>query len=180
MTTGAVVWICGLPASGKSTLAEGLVELLRDNEIPVLWLDGDDLRSVMTPAPTFGDAERELFYATVGHVAQRAAEGGVIAVISATAARRRYRDQVREKVPRFVEVYLRCEPEELRRRDPKGLYSQAAAGQATSLPGVGVPFEEPDRAEIVLPSDELDEEPLLRALIIELDAHLRIELGGCV
>ncbi len=179
MTAGAVVWICGLPASGKTTLAKNLVAFLRDREVPVMWLDGDDLRAVMTPEPTYSDEERERFYGTLGHLARRAAEGGVVAVVSATAAKRRHRDRVRADVPCFVEVWLRCDDGELRRRDPKGLYRAAAAGQVAALPGVGTPFEEPEAAEIVLHSDQLAAPDLLGALVVELEGALGPELGGC-
>lgn len=156
---GAVFWLCGVPASGKTTLAAGLVAALRAADVDVLWLDSDDLRAVMTPEGDYGPRDRAVFYATVAHLAIRAAEGGVTVVISATAASRAPRDRVRAAVARFVEVWLTCDPSALRGdRDVKGLYAAADAGEITRLPGVGVAFEPPIHAD-ALRFDTTDQAP---------------------
>lgn len=147
---GAVFWICGVPASGKTTLADGLVRLLRAADVDVLWLDSDDLRAVMTPDSDYSARDRAVFYDTVAHLAARAHAGGVTVVISATAARRAPRDAVRRAVSRFHEVWLTCDPGALRgARDIKGLYAAADAGTITRLPGVGVPFEPPEAGDAI-------------------------------
>lgn len=147
---GAVFWLCGVPASGKTTLAEGLVGALRAADVDVLWLDSDDLRAVMTPDGDYGPRDRAIFYATVAHLALRANRGGVTVVISATAPHKAPRDAVRAGAPRFHEVWLTCDRAALRgARDIKGLYAAADAGAITRLPGVGVPFEPPTAADAI-------------------------------
>lgn len=167
---GGVYWLCGVPASGKTTLARGLVAALRGGGLDVLWLDSDDLRAVMTPDGGYGAAERARFYATIAHLAIRAAEGGVTVVISATAPSRAPRDRVRAAVARFVEIWLDCDPAALRgARDIKGLYAAADAGQITRLPGVGVPAEPPSHPDALrLDTTHATPETTLAAVLARL------------
>jgi adenylylsulfate kinase len=146
--TGAVVWFTGLPASGKSTLAAALAERLRTAGREPLFLDGDDVRAAMVPAPGYDEAARDGFYETLGNLATLAARQGHVVLVAATAHRRIWRDRVRARVPRFVEVHVATPLDECRRRDPKGLY--ARAGDDSTLPGAGVAYEAPASAEVVV------------------------------
>lgn len=143
---GAVVWLTGLPASGKSTLARAIVSRLREDGAPTLLLDGDEVRAALVPTPGYDDAARDAFYRTLGRLAVLAASQDLIVVVAATAHRRAWRDQVRAAAPRFLEVHVATPLEECRRRDPKGLYADAAA----TLPGPGVAYEPPIRPERVV------------------------------
>jgi adenylylsulfate kinase len=167
---GVVVWITGRPATGKSTLARGVLAALEVRGRATLWIDSDDLRPFLTPNPDYSDAERDRFYAALGHLARRAAEGGVVAVVSATASKRSYRDEVRLVVPRFLEIWLTCDPEELRRRDVKGLYKAAEAGTIPNLPGVGAEYEPPKVAELVLDTSKVEPEKAVEAVLRIFDA----------
>jgi adenylylsulfate kinase len=166
---GSVVWIIGRPASGKSTLAQGLRDELRARGGAVLWLDSDDLRAVLTPKPTYSDAERDWFYGAIAQIAERAAAGGVHVLISATAPLRTYRERLRGRVARFAEIYVRCSEAELKRRDPKGLYRQADLGAVTNLPGYHAPFEEPSGAELVLDSETMPAAAMLEKTLRVLE-----------
>jgi len=167
---GRVLWIVGRPASGKTTLARGLVALLRERGVATLWLDSDELRRVLTPDATYDEAERDRFYAALAYLARLGAEGGVTVVVSATGHKRRYRDDLRRVVPRFAEIWLTCEREALHERDVKGLYERALAHEIDNLPGVGAPFEPPTAAELVLDTTRLRPEEALAALVRWLDA----------
>lgn len=168
MDHGTVIWITGLPSAGKTTLARGVHGALRRRGERVLWLDSDDLREVMTPAPTYSEAERDVFYATLAHVGRRAAQGGVFVVISATANRRRYRDAMREKVEGFFEVWVRCPDQLLRDRDPKGLYRQAAGAEIDNMPGAGAVYEPPTAPELIINTDQGAPEALITRVIAAL------------
>ncbi|MBK8014395.1 MAG: adenylyl-sulfate kinase [Deltaproteobacteria bacterium] len=148
-----VVWLTGLPSAGKTTVGSLIVRRLRARDVPVLWLDSDDMRTVMTPTPTFSERERDQFYYALGHVAVRAVEGGASVLVSATASKRVYRENVRVRVPRFVEVWLTCERKTLCARDAKGLYRKAKEGVISTLPGEGVPYEVPRAPELTLDTD---------------------------
>lgn len=162
---GLVLWLTGPPATGKTTLAKGLLERFHEEGIITLWLDSDDLRTAFTPHPTYSPEERDIFYGSIAHVAQRAAEGGVTVVISATASKRSYREQARQAVQRFVEVELEASPEALRQRDIKGLYQMADSGQISGLPGVGTSYESAVSPELFLNSQEHTPEVLLQKIL---------------
>jgi adenylylsulfate kinase len=160
--SGAVVWLTGPPASGKSTLATHLAARLRARSAAVLVLDGDEVRDALVPAHGFDDAGRDAFYQSLGNLACLAARQGLIAIVAATAHQRRWRDRTRLSAPRFLEVHVATPIDECRRRDPKGLY---AAGTA-ALPGMGVPYEPPLAPDVVAPRG--DDEAAIETLIARL------------
>ena len=176
---GLVVWITGLPATGKTTLAKRIVDDLVARDIATLWLDSDALREVMTPNATYTREERDTFYATVGHLAARASSGGVVVVISATGSRRIYRDSVRRAVRHFVEILLICDPANMRGRDDKALYQKAERGLIEALPGVGVPFEDPMAPELVLDTTHVGPIELARSVFAWLGAHAATDRVAC-
>jgi adenylylsulfate kinase len=147
--TGAVVWMTGLPSSGKSTLAALLRDRLVAEGRPAALLDGDAVREALVPRPGYSLAERDAFYATLARLAALLARQGLLVAVAATAHRRAHRAEARALAPRFVEVFLDVPAEECRRRDAKGLYAQAAAGGAPDLPGAGVGYEPPEVPEVV-------------------------------
>lgn len=165
----AVLWLTGIPAAGKSSVAAEVVAALRARGQAAVWLDSDDLRPVLTPEPTYAEAERDRFYGALGHLAALVAEGGAVAVVSATAPRRAHRDGARRRVERFLELWVRCPTELARQRDPKGLYAKADRGEITTLPGLGVPYEPPEAPELVLNADREGPEALARRVLTLLD-----------
>jgi adenylylsulfate kinase len=147
-----VVWLTGLPASGKSTLAERIVAQLREARVAAVVLDGDEVREVLEPSPGHDPAARDAFYRTLGGMASLLARRGLIAVVAATAHRRVWRDHARERSPRFIEVHVATPLDECRRRDPRGLYGRAA--WLPELPGVNVAYEAPERPEVIAPNGD--------------------------
>ena len=146
---GAVLWLTGLPASGKSTLAEILATSLVERGHRVQVLDADTLRTVLTPRPVYTAEERDWFYDVLVFLADLLARHGIIVVIAATGHRRSYRERARRRLARFAEIYVRCPLEVCRTRDPKGLYARSSRGTITTLPGTQEPYEAPDRPEAV-------------------------------
>jgi adenylylsulfate kinase len=160
---GAVVWATGLPSAGKSTFARALRERLRAAGRPALLLDGDAVRAALAPPPGYDEAGRDAFYATLGALALLAAGDGLVAVVAATAHRRAFRDRVRARAPRFVEVHVATPAGVCAARDPKGLWARARAGDAPALPGAGAEYEPPLAPEVVAADGE-DEAALGAAL----------------
>jgi adenylylsulfate kinase len=146
---GAVVFVTGLPSSGKSTLAGRLVARLREAGRPSVLLDGDEVRAALVPAPGYAPAERDAFYATLARLAALLARQGLVVAVAATANRRAHRAEARGLAPRFLEVLVDVPAEECARRDAKGLWAAARAGGATELPGAGAPYERPERPDVV-------------------------------
>jgi adenylylsulfate kinase len=145
--SGAVVWITGLPASGKSTLAGKLATRLREAKRAVLILDSDEVRAALVPSPGYDEAGRDGFYATLAGLAALVARQGLIAIVPATGHRRTWRERARALAPRFLEVHVATPLVECRRRDPKGLYARAA--ELPDLPGADIPYEPPLAPDVV-------------------------------
>jgi adenylylsulfate kinase len=152
-TPAGVLWVTGRPASGKSTLARALAAELATRGIRATVVDSDEVRAVITPEPTYSPEERALFYRALAYLAARLAEEGIVAVVAATAHQAEYRRAAREMAPHWFLVYARCPPAVAEARDPKGLYRRARAGTHSTLPGVGVPYEEPADADWVVATD---------------------------
>lgn len=142
---GVVVWFTGLPASGKTTLATRVRERLGPRRCVVL--DSDEVRDVLG-AGGYGQTERDDFYAVLGRIAIMLARQGHVVLVAATAPRRAYREDVRRATAKFVEVYVDTSREDSESRDRKGLYAQARAGNAPSLPGMGADYEAPMDPEV--------------------------------
>ncbi len=152
MSDGAVVWFTGLPASGKSTLAERLAARLRAERVAAVVLDGDEVRDVLVPRPGHDREGRDAFYRTLAGLACLLAHRDLVAIVAATAHRRGWRDQARAQAPRFIEVHVATPLEECQRRDPRGLYADAEA--RADLPGIGFPYEPPAHPDVVAPSGD--------------------------
>ncbi|MCA9873615.1 MAG: adenylyl-sulfate kinase [Anaerolineales bacterium] len=145
---GFVIWITGLPASGKSSLAKAIHDLLAEEKILSVILDANDLRALLTPEPEYSDAERRWFYHVLTELAVRFARQGVNVIIAATGNRRLYREQARCQSPVFAEVYLDCPLLVCQSRDPKGQYLTEAGADRT--PGIGVAYEASFAPEVVV------------------------------
>jgi len=139
--SGIVLWFTGLPASGKSTLATRVRDRLAARRSCVV-LDSDALREALG-ATTYGDADREGFYRSLGNLAALLARQGHVVLVAATAPLRVHREHAREAAPAFVEIWVRTPLAACEARDPKGLYARARGGDAPTLPGVGAPYEPP-------------------------------------
>ncbi len=168
---GATVWLTGLPASGKSSLAVRLERVLADAGRPAYLLDGDNLRHGLTAGLGFSAADRAENVRRVGEVAKLFADAGLVALVSLVSPFRAGRDAARathdaDGLP-FLEVHVDTPVEECARRDPKGLYARARAGKLPGMTGVDAPYEAPARPEVVVHGAE---EPLEAAAARVLQA----------
>jgi adenylylsulfate kinase len=161
--TGAIVWFTGLPSSGKSHLARRVQARLDLEHVNSCTLDGDRVRAVLRPPPGYSDAARDDFYLTLGGLAVELALQGLVVLVPATANRRLYRDQIRERSTRFIEVWMTAPLDECRIRDAKGLYARFADGQMHGLPGEDLVYEAPPFPEVSARGGD-DDEALLQIL----------------
>ena len=152
---GVTVWLTGLSGAGKSTIATALTGELRRRGRAVEVLDGDVIRENLSKGLGFSKEDRDTNIRRIGFVAELLARHGVIVIVAAISPYREVRDEVRVRVGDFVEVHVGCALEELVRRDVKGLYRKALAGEITNFTGISDPYEEPLSPEVVI--DTTDE-----------------------
>jgi bifunctional enzyme CysN/CysC len=156
-TGGATIWMTGLSGSGKSTIAVAIEHTLVSSGRAAFMLDGDNLRHGLNADLGFSEEDRNENVRRVGEVAKILAESGTVAIASLVSPYRGERDRVRKiheeaGVP-FYEVFVNTSLEECERRDPKGLYAKARAGEIKDLTGVGAPYEEPEKPDLETSAD---------------------------
>lgn len=151
---GFAVWLTGLPASGKSSVARELARMLDELRVPVVVLESDELRKILTPDAAYSPEERDRFYRTMAMLGELITRTGVNVIFDATASRLVYRDYARTLIPKFVETYVRCPLEVCMKRDPKGIYRRAQEGAAFTVPGLQSPYEPPRAPEVTLDCEE--------------------------
>ena len=157
---GATLWFTGLPSSGKSTIAAAVEQRLIDAGIPAYRLDGDNLRHGLNADLGFSAEDRAENVRRTGHVAQLLADAGVVALASLVSPYRADREHARrvheDAGIEFVEVFVDTPVEECERRDPKGLYARARAGELKGFTGVDDPYEEPEEPDVRLSREDVD------------------------
>ena len=151
----AVIWFTGLPASGKTSVADWVAARLSEAGHPVERLDGDQIRRIF-PETGFTHAERDAHLRRIGYLASRLEAHGVFVVASFVSPYRESRRFVRGLCRRFVEVHVSTPLAECERRDPKGLYARARRGEVALFTGVSDPYEPPEAPELRLDTSALD------------------------
>ncbi len=150
---GLVVWFTGLSGAGKSTLCRALAYRLREQGNFVMVLDGDDLRRNLHADLGFSRADREENVRRIAVLAETFADQDIIVLVAAIAPYRSMRDAARRRLSGFVEVYVNASLETCMRRDTKGLYQRALAGEIKGFTGIDDPYEEPLSPEVECRTD---------------------------
>ncbi|MBU0713635.1 adenylyl-sulfate kinase [bacterium] len=157
---GVVIWMTGLSACGKSTVATELQKQLFERGCNVYILDGDNIRHGLNGDLGFSPADREENIRRIGQVAKLFAESGAIAITSFISPYRKDRDINRALLPEseFIEIFVKASLAVCEERDPKGLYKKARAGIIPEFTGISAPYEEPLNPELVIETDRLSVE----------------------
>jgi len=138
-----IVWLTGLSGAGKSTIAEGLLELMRDSSIKCEMLDGDVIRRELCRDLGFSQRDRVENMRRIGFVASLLSRHGIVVVIAVIAPYRDAREALRSSLPHLIEVYVDAPLDVCEERDPKGLYRKARAGDLAFFTGIDAPYEHP-------------------------------------
>lgn len=168
------VWLTGLPAAGKTTLARNVEQALFARGLNTYVLDGDELRTGLNAGLGFTPAERSENLRRAGHAARILVDAGVIVLCAFVSPSVDDRDRVRAlfEPGRFSEVWVDCPLEVCRSRDPKGLYGKAARGELPNLTGVGAPYEIPVAAELIIDTGCVSPAAACAALETHIDRQL--------
>ncbi|NJN81356.1 MAG: sulfate adenylyltransferase subunit CysN [Caldilineaceae bacterium] len=169
----AVLWLTGLSGSGKSTVARHLERRLFEMGCQTVYLDGDNVRHGLNGDLGFSAEDRKENIRRVGEVAKLGFEHGAITLCTFISPYRADRDFARSLLPngRFFEVYVKCSLEVCKRRDPKGLYAKALAGEIKEFTGVSAPYEEPEQPEILVETDIQSVDEIVSAILQQLARH---------
>jgi adenylylsulfate kinase len=167
-----VYWLTGLPGSGKTALADRLSRYLISRGLRVERLDGDTLRT-MFPETGFSREERDKHVRRAGEYAANFEKEGAVVVASLISPYRESRAYVRSICSYFIEVYVNASLATCEKRDPKGLYKKARAGEVKHFTGIDDPYEPPESPDSIIPTDDLTLEESFELLKRWVDRRLR-------
>jgi adenylyl-sulfate kinase len=160
---GFTLWFTGLSGAGKSTISAIVERSLRAAGARVEVLDGDVVRTHLSKGLGFSKEDRDTNVRRIGFVAELLSRHGAIAIVAAISPYRAVRDEIRARIPNFVEVFVECPIDVLAERDVKGLYKRALAGEIPSFTGISDPYEPPLHPDVVVNSSrETPEESAAR------------------
>ncbi len=162
---GVTIWLTGLSGAGKSTIARILEKELRDRGEKVEVLDGDIIRTNLSRGLGFSKEDRDENIRRIGFVAHLLTRNGVKVIVAAISPYRAVRQEVRERIGDFVEVYVNAPLEVCEERDVKGLYRRARAGEIKNFTGIDDPYEPPDHPEVECRTDQETPEESARKIL---------------
>lgn len=167
---GCVVWLTGLPCSGKTTIGDPLAEDLSNRGCDVERLDGDVVRESLCADLGFSKEDRHTNLMRITFVAKMLAKHGTIVICTFVSPYASVRKEIREKVDcDFVEVFVDCSVEKCIERDVKGMYAKAIAGEIKGFTGIDDPYEAPIFPEVTVDA----EKETLWACVYEITDYLR-------
>jgi adenylyl-sulfate kinase len=169
---GFTLWFTGLSGAGKTTIAHLVGPALEQRGLIVEYLDGDVVRTHLSKGLGFSKEDRDTNILRIGWVASRLTRHGAAVVVAAISPYEEIRRQARELVEQFgpfVEVHVHASVEECARRDVKGLYAKAFAGELKGFTGVDDPYEAPAAPELLLNTEEHEPEDSSRLVVARLE-----------
>ncbi|MFC0272551.1 adenylyl-sulfate kinase [Metabacillus herbersteinensis] len=152
----AVLWFTGLSSAGKSTLANAVEKRLYEQGLRTYLLDGDNIRHGINQDLGFSPGDRKENIRRIGELSKLFVDAGMIVITAFISPFRQDRNLARSVLEEkeFIEVYIKCSLDECEKRDPKGLYKKAKAGEIPEFTGISAPYEEPESPEIIIETDK--------------------------
>lgn len=169
--SGFTLWFTGMSGAGKSTLSGLLETRLREIGAKVEVLDGDIVRQYLSKGLGFSREDRDENIRRIGFVCELLSRNGVIAIAAAISPYRAVREEVRARIPNFIEVFMECPVEVLTARDVKGLYKKALAGELPQFTGISDPYEPPLSPEVTVNSSIETPDESLAKILAALEAR---------
>jgi adenylylsulfate kinase len=168
-TMAFVLWFTGVPASGKSTIAQEVEKMLRKRGIPIENLDADEIRKNLSPDLGYTEKDRDINTKRLAFLGSLLEKHGVSAIVAAVSSLQQFRDRARGMSRNFLEIYVTCPVEVCMERDPKGLYARAKRGEVNDIAGLHQPYEAPVAPEVICESDRETIEECAMRVILKLE-----------
>ena len=165
---GVTIWFTGLSGSGKTTIAQIVYNQLKKEGYKVEMLDGDVIRTNLSKGLGFSKEDRDENIKRVGFVCELLSRNDVVAIAVCISPYREVRDFNRKRIGNFVEVYTKCSLQECIKRDPKGNYKKALAGEIKNYTGIDDPYEEPLSPEVLVETDKEGPDVCVRKVLDKL------------
>lgn len=165
MHKGFVVWLTGLPASGKTTIGDLLKNSFEEISMKVELLDGNTIRQYFSPELGFSKKDREINIRRIAYISHLLSRNGVIVIVSAISPYNSTRLEARRLIGNFAEVYVKCSLDTCKKRDPKGEYKLAMEGKISNFTGIHDPYEVPVNPEVVLDTETLEPSECVHQII---------------
>ena len=162
---GVTVWFTGLSGAGKTTISRKVGEILKSQGYKLEILDGDIVRQNLTKGLGFSKEDRDENIRRIGFVSHILTRNGVIVLVSAISPYREIREEVRQRIGDFLQVYVNAPVEVCEERDVKGLYKKARSGEIKQFTGISDPYEDPQKPDVECRTDlETEEESVAKVL----------------
>ncbi|HEY9650351.1 MAG TPA: adenylyl-sulfate kinase [Coleofasciculaceae cyanobacterium] len=165
---GVTIWFTGLSGAGKTTICGAVAQALQSQGYQLEVLDGDVVRTNLTKGLGFSKADRDENIRRIGFVSHLLTRNGVIVLVSAISPYREMREEVRQRIGNFVEVYVNAPLDVCEQRDVKGLYKRARAGEIKHFTGIDDPYEPPLNPEVECRTDQEDESESVAKVLNQL------------
>jgi adenylyl-sulfate kinase len=169
MDKGTFLWFTGVPSSGKSTIGKAVEKVLRDRGILVENMDADEIRANLSPDLGFTAKDRDTNTKRLAFMGKMLTRNGVCTIVAAVSPLRAHRDRARGMVDRFVEIHVKASLDTCKSRDPKGLYKRAERGEIADIAGWHMPYEEPEKAEVVCETDTEDIDTCVNKVLLTME-----------
>lgn len=164
-----VIWLTGLPSSGKTTIASMLRQTLNQSGLNVEQLDGDTVRKELSPDLGFTKRDRDIHARRVVYLCKLLRRNGIPSIVSLISPYRDFRSFARNEIGNFIEIYVKCSLNTCIERDVKGLYKKALDGEINDLTGLQDPYEEPLNPEIVVNTESETLDNIIDKIIRKLE-----------
>lgn len=175
------VWFTGLSGAGKTTIAQAVQRhLIKVAGLRVELLDGDEIRKHLCHGLGFSKSDRDENIRRIGYVAKLLTRNGVIVLVAAISPYRDIRDEVRSSVGDFIEVFVDTPLAECERRDAKGLYAKARAGEIKGFTGIDDPYEAPARPEVTINTQDFSVSVCCNIVVDSIKAWMGIRAGAAM
>jgi len=172
-----LMWFTGLSGSGKSTIANVVEQELHKQGIKTFTLDGDNIRKGINNDLTFAPEDRTENIRRIAEISNLMLDAGIVVLAAFVSPYKKDRENIRSIVKdvNFVEIFINTSVEECERRDVKGLYKKARAGEIKNMTGISAPYEAPEKPDIEIKTEEETIEHAVQRIVDYINTKLKLD-----